>query len=154
MKPITRLRHYGLMLMGAALLGCGGSVPGPKEDLIPVSGTVKLGGQPTAGIQVAFVPVGLTAGQGAFAVTNDAGAYDLVHNATRLPGIGPGDYVVQFTKWVQPDGLPLPEKTAPHLVNAVNLIPPGWGGGGDAWPQTQIKVGRATTKLDFEIPAR
>jgi hypothetical protein len=154
MKPITRFRTGGLILMSVALLGCGGSTPGPKADLIPVSGTVKLGGRPMAGIQVAFVPIGSTAGQGAFAVTDDAGVYDLVHNATRLPGIGAGEYVVQFTKWVQPDGSPLPEKTAPHMVNAVNLIPPGWGGGGDAWPQTQIKVSPATTKLDFDIPAR
>jgi hypothetical protein len=38
------------------------------------------------------------------------------------------------------------------MVNAVNIIPPGWGGGGDAWPQTQIKVSAATPTLDFDIP--
>jgi hypothetical protein len=137
-----------------SLTGCGSAVTAPHEDLVAISGTVKLGGQPVAGIQVSFVPVGSTKGQGAWAVTDEAGEYELVHNATQQPGVAAGDYVVQFQKWVQLDGSPLPENTPPHIVNAVNIIPPGWGGGADASPQAQIKVSATTPTLNFDIPGR
>jgi len=143
-----------MLTLTFSLSGCGESVTPPHEDLVPISGTVRLGGQPLAGVHVAFVPVGMTKGQGASAVTDETGEYELIHNATQQFGVATGDYVVQFTKWVQPDGSPLPDKTPPHMVNAVNLIPTGWGGGGDAGPQTQIKVLTTTPTFDFEIPGR
>jgi hypothetical protein len=152
MTTWTRFAVATMLALTFLLPGCGESVTPPHEDLVPISGTVKLGGQPLAGVHVAFVPVGSTRGQGATAVTDETGEYELIHNATQQPGVAAGDYVVQFTKWVQPDGSPLPDKTAPHLVNAVNLIPPGWGGGGDAGPQAQIKVSTSTPTFDFEIP--
>jgi len=154
MTTLMRGVLASLLVLTFFLPGCGDAVTPPHEDLVPISGTVKLGGQPIAGVQVSFVPVGSTKGQGASAVTDETGEYELIHNATQQPGVAAGDYVVQFTKWVQPDGTPLPEKTPPHIVNAVNIIPPGWGGGGDAWPQTQIKVSEATPTLDFDIPGR
>jgi hypothetical protein len=154
MTTSMRFAVANILALTFFLCGCGESVTPPREDLVPISGTVKLGGQPLAGVYVAFVPVGSTRGQGASAVTDETGEYELIHNATQEPGVAAGDYVVQFTKWVQPDGSPLPDKTPPHLVNAVNLIPPGWGGGGDAWPQTQIKVLMTTPTFDFDIPGR
>jgi hypothetical protein len=70
MKTMTRCAIVGwVLMMPFFLAGCGDSAtPYPKEDLVEVSGTVKLGGRPVAGIQVAFVPTGSTAGQGASAV--------------------------------------------------------------------------------------
>src|SRR5882724_2691369 len=117
---MTRCKNAALLWMMLALLGCGGPAAPPKEDLVPVSGTVKIGGKPVAGIYVSFVPNGTTTGQGAAGVTDDEGKYELEHNATHEPGIPVGDYVANLSKWVMPDGKPLPKDTAPHMVNATN----------------------------------
>ena len=70
---ITRWTNAGLLLMTFVISGCGENVaPPPKLDLVPVSGTVKFGGQPTAGISVMFTPTGATKGQGASVVTDAA----------------------------------------------------------------------------------
>jgi hypothetical protein len=152
-KMMNRFTIAGLLSMTFVLLGCLDSVqPPPKEDLVPVSGTVKLGGQPTEGILVSFVPTGSTTGQGAIAVTDSAGHYELVHNATKKPGTAAGDYVVELSKWVMPNGEPLPKDKAPHLVGAANVIPPRWaeqipGGRGN-----EVKVLAGGTTRDFDIP--
>ena len=151
---MIRFANIGMLMTTLVLLGCGDSVPAPpKQDLVPVSGTVKLDGKPAEGVLVSFVPSGSTTGQGASAVTDAEGKYALVHNAMQKPGIAVGDYTVQLTKWVLPDGSPLPKDKAPHMVNAKNMIPERWGesapGGGNA-----VKVPAGGTTRDFDVPTK
>ena len=148
---MTRFKNVGLLWMAFTLLGCGDSVaPPPKEDLVPVSGIVKIGGKPAAGVTVAFVPNGTTTGQGSTGVTDDAGKYELKHNATQKPGIAVGDYMANLTKYVLPDGSPLPPDTAPHMVNAKNLIPRSWMERGDGGKILKVPAGGTT--FDFDVP--
>jgi hypothetical protein len=133
-----------------ALQGCGDSVPPPpKEDLVPVSGTVKIGGKPVEGVFVAFVPTGSTKGQGATGVTDAAGNFELEHNATHESGVAAGDYRANLSKWVLPDGSPLPADTAPHMVDAVNLVPASWS---EQSGQNMVKVTTGGGKFDFDVP--
>ena len=148
--------HAGLLLMGCVLAGCGEKVaPPPKEDLVPVSGTVKLGGKPMEGVLVAFIPAGNTPGQGATAVTDEDGHYELIHSASKEPGASAGQYTVQLSKWVTADGSPLPPDKPPHMAGGKNLIPDRWadkmgGAGGGQANQFSVPAGGAT--LDFDIP--
>jgi hypothetical protein len=147
---MIRYKNTGVLCLMFTLLGCGDSAsPPPKEDLVPVTGTVKIGGKPAVGIYVSFVPSGSTKGQGASGVTDEKGEFELEHNATHEPGIAAGDYQAKLSKWILPDGSPLPKDTAPHMVNAKNLIPESWekGSGGNT-----MKVPPGGTKFDFDIP--
>jgi len=144
------MTNAALLLMTFVVLGCGDSVPPPpKEDLVPVSGTVKVGGEPVEGVTVAYIPTGSTKGQGATGVTDSQGHYELVHNATQEDGVAAGDYTVQLSKWVMPDGSPLPKDKAPHMSGAVNMIPRRWG---ERDMGNQVKVPAGGTTKDFDVP--
>ena len=147
---MNRCKNFVVLGMTLTLLGCGGSSAPPHEDLVPVSGTVKLGGKPAAGVFVSFVPVGATKGQGASGVTDESGKFVLEHNATHKPGIAVGDYVANLSKWVMPDGSPLPKDKAPHMVGATNAIPKAWT---DGPGQNTSKVPAGGSTIDFDIPA-
>lgn len=136
-----------------ALPGCGESVaPPPKEDLVPVSGTIKIGGQPAEGVSVSFVPAGSTTGQGATGVTNKEGHYELIHGASQKPGAPVGEYTVNLSKWVMPDGSPLPADKPPHMVNAKNEVPDRWGEKMPGGRGNQVKVPAGGGTIDFDIP--
>ena len=150
LTTMNRYKNVGLLWMSFVLLGCLDSVPPPpKEDLVPVTGTVKIGGKPAAGVFVSFVPAGSTKGQGASGVTDENGEFELEHNATHEPGIAAGDYLANLSKWVMPDGSPLPKDTAPHMVDAKNLIPQSWTEGYGA---NIVKVPAGGTTFDFDVP--
>src|SRR5258708_35488040 len=104
-----RWTRAAVSVFGFLCVGCGESGPKPPiEKLVPVTGTVKLGGAPAAGIRVSFIPSGATSGNGAFALTDESGEYELLHNATQEPGTPAGNYSGQFSKFVMPDGTPVP----------------------------------------------
>src|SRR5258708_10145300 len=106
----TRWTRAAVSVFAFLCVGCGESGPKPRvENLVPVTGTVTLGGAPAAGIRVLFIPSGSTSGNGAFALTDESGEYELVHNATQEPGTPAGNYTVQFSKFVMPDGAPVPK---------------------------------------------
>jgi hypothetical protein len=151
---MNRTTLAGLLLMSFVLSGCLDSVPpAPKEDLVPVSGTVKVGGTPTEGVLVAFVPSEGTSGQGSSAVTDSAGHYELVHNASKKPGVPVGKYTVTFSKWVMPDGSPAPKDQPPHRTGAKNLIPTPRGGQGAGAQGSTVDVPAGGTTRDFDLPS-
>src|SRR5580658_5731270 len=92
----------GLLFTAFVFPGCGDKLPPPpKLDLVPVTGTVKLGGQATAGIRVTFVPYEQeTKGSGGTGTTDAAGKYELFYNsnADQKHGIPAGKYGVLFSK--------------------------------------------------------
>lgn len=74
--------------------GCGGSINADYSqlDLIDVSGTVTLDGQPLSGATVAFETRDGTFSSG---VTDESGAFDLMFN-TEQSGCLPGDKIVRI----------------------------------------------------------
>ena len=87
-----------LMIISAAVAGCGGAVKGAPK-LYRVSGTVTYKGQPVAGAKVMFMGDGTKAP--AVGVTDDAGRYSL----SSLAGSGAveGKHVVAIMKESEPD---------------------------------------------------
>ena len=152
---ITRWTSAGMLLMTFVLLGCGESVPPPpKLDLVPVSGTVKFGGQPTEGIRVTFTPTGNTPGGGSTAMTGKDGKYVLAHSTDQKPGVPAGTYTVKFLKSA---GIS-PNSSIKHEDLAENLIPPSWRGAPDnngmVDPHNMATVPAGGGTLDFDIPAQ
>ena len=86
-----------LALVGA---GCGGG-----DEKTPVSGVVKLDGQPVEGAMVTFVPAGAGKGQIASGMTDKEGVFRLT---TTTPGDGafPGDYKVTIVYAEAPEAPP------------------------------------------------
>lgn len=112
----------GLLLIVAGLSGCGAAGIQAPAVLAPVSGKVQLDGQPLAGATVYFAPRDQTGGQGAYAVTDADGAYELVHRSGQK-GIEPGTYTVKFSKVAMPDGSPIPAGKDAADVEAGEVLP-------------------------------
>jgi hypothetical protein len=142
-------------VLALALPGCGESVPPPpKEDLVPVTGTVKVGGQPVAGLILLYIPKGTTTGNGSFAVTGADGKYELLHNQTQKPGAQSGTYTVRFSRFLKADGSPVPLGESPYMANAMESIPSAWNEPGQAGAHNTVTVPAGGTTLDFDIPLR
>jgi hypothetical protein len=81
-----------------AFVVCFGCAPGNPLDTVIVKGTVKVNGQPTAGINVIFNPVsgdGISAG----GVTGIDGSYTLTSGANSVgSGALEGDFIPTFSK--------------------------------------------------------
>ena len=151
----TRRANAGLFLMIVVLSGCGESVPPPpKFDLVPVSGTIKLGGAPTAGIQVTFFPIDATKGAGATGTTDDAGKYELEYITDQEPGIPAGKYGVKISKFAAGASAELPPGFAP-AGGGKNLIPKEWNeiNPVTGQPGHIVTVPAGGSTFDFDIPA-
>lgn len=141
-----------LLLLGM-LSGCGGHSPEVPENLIPVTGTVKLDGEPRSNITVIFNPGKKTAGTGGYGVTDKDGKYSLTHRSNQ-PGIEEGEYVVTFSMMGLPDGSPIPEGKDAADVGAVQLLPEKYTN-----PNREMNLTIATVKapevtLDYEIKTK
>jgi hypothetical protein len=136
----------------AIVSGCAPSAP--VEELVPVSGTVRFGGQPTAGIRVLLVPDGATGGTGGFGVTDDEGKYTLLHR-TQKEGVPPGKYSVHFSRFLMPDGKPIPSDVSPFTSGGKESIPPKWSDPTQKGPHNSVVVPEdGKTDLDFAIPKK
>lgn len=83
-----------------ALIGCGSSGP----ELVEVSGTVTLNGQPAPGVVLTFIPEA-TGGSPSYGKTDARGYYQLMFTATRY-GALPGKHRVELhTTRLSPDEL-------------------------------------------------
>jgi hypothetical protein len=104
----------GVLLM---LVGCGSGVESPDfaKHLTPVFGQVLGNGTPVAGAAVTFIP-DQNKGAVAYAVTDDAGLFDLhtpISGATieEMHGAVPGRYRVIVSRILMPDGSPIAADT-------------------------------------------
>ena len=127
MRKIQRGLWPILSLLVLCLLpGCGGTVKGAVEKIVPASGTIKLDGSPAGGIRIRLTPINETKTVGgAWAVTKDDGSFTVMHWSNK-EGITPGSYLITFSKLVKPDGSPLGDKDSPAMVNAKEIISPQW----------------------------
>jgi len=105
------------------LTGCPDSGGVETPDLVPVSGTVKLDGEPVEGVSVMFGSAGVG--------ESDAnGRYELVFQGGSDEGVPVGDYTVTCEKWVMPDGSLFKSSTgdggeviSPEMADAKLAIP-------------------------------
>lgn len=142
-----------VILFAGMVNGCGGNSAEVPDELIPVSGTVKLNGEPASNITVIFNPGKGTVGTGGYGVTDSTGKYTVTHRSNKL-GIEPGEYVVTFSKMGLPDGSPIPEGKDAADVGAVQLLPNKYTN-----PNREMNLTIATVKspaatLDYEITSK
>lgn len=111
-------------LLFPTLAGCGSggrSLP----ELVPVTGTVTLDGEPISDLGVTFLPVGSTGGTGSSGVTDASGTYEL--KSEGQTGAPVGEYTVICSKFVTEDGslfVSGPDGLSPIEADAKELIPP------------------------------
>lgn len=145
---IMHLSKFAVALFAAAVVGCGGS------KYAPVSGVVKLNGQPYAKAVVSFQPMSTAdnphPGRGSSAYTDDTGRFVLVSDddqngavigkhRVRIMTRG-NDVVGQSPEGGTPDGAP--------ANRVVDPIPPEWNALSDK--EFEVPSG-GTDKADFDI---
>jgi 5-hydroxyisourate hydrolase-like protein (transthyretin family) len=108
-------------LLLAGIPGCGG---GAEVDAVPVSGVVKINGEPADRVAVAFFPQAASVGAestDASGVTDATGRFDLSIPITGQKGAMPGTYRVQFLAGdypkESPDGAPQVYEPIPPKYN-------------------------------------
>ncbi len=101
--------------------GCSGGGP-PPLDVFPVTGSVRLDGEPIGGVSVTFIPESGVAGGVGSAVSDDAGQFSM-KSGENLDGVPAGEYRVLFMKMTLPDGSPIPEGAMAADVGAENRLP-------------------------------
>lgn len=152
---ITASRFKITALCFAALLctGCGGSSDNAVPELMVVSGTVTLNGEPLTKASVIFSPQPGTQGNGGVGVTDDSGKYTLQHQSNN-PGIEPGKYDVTFSKWAMPDGSPIPQGKTAADVEAKDIIPEKFRTVTESGPKNVAEVKANGDTFDFELKSK
>jgi hypothetical protein len=137
-------------------MGCGESINYEVEGLVPVTGTVKVDGQPVANASVLFVPAGEGAtGTAASATTDATGKYELVTGEEGQKGAKPGTYRVVISQYLK-DGQPVapnPEKSPMDLMieGAKETMHANYSD--MAFTKLQREVPTAGGTIDFELKA-
>ncbi len=155
-KIIMGERRLSLLFaaMTFAVVGCGGG--GDNFKLVPVKGTIKVGGsEPFANGTVVFVPPDGAKYLGGTGVTDAQGNFVIRHIKGK-PGIEAGQYTVIFSLYKKPDGTALPdqskerEQVSPMELGGVQFVPPDYSGlKSTKYPTT---VSAAGGSFDFNIP--
>jgi hypothetical protein len=97
------LAALALAILGGTLVGCGAAGGSGGPPVFPVTGVVKVNGQPVAGADIVF---NLKDGSGSsFGRTDASGNYQLTTRRSN-DGAPPGDYLVVISK---ADGAPPPD---------------------------------------------
>jgi len=149
---MTNSRFQSFLLVAAAILvtGCGQQASNP--DLVPVSGTVHLVGQPLAGASVTFIAVGATPGEGATGITDEAGRYELAHFRAGK-GAMPGEYKVVISKRVMSDGSPIPAGTLSIAeLSTREVLPPRYSDYNNS--QLKATVIKDNPPIDLQVTSR
>jgi len=134
-----------------AVLGCGGP-DGDAPDLVPVSGTVTLDGEPVSGVMVNFFPEGPTTGSTlCYGMTDDSGRYELQDSQGRK-GTLTGKARVTCSKFVMPDGSPFTSdgEMSPEMAGAVEVFPPRYSDETRTELEVDVPAGGDTFDFDLE----
>jgi hypothetical protein len=141
------MRIHSVTTAGCAVLllvlaGCPGGPAREPLELVPVEGTVTLGGDPLVGASVMFG--GISVGE-----TDANGHYELAQGDRK--GCAVGEHQVVIEKWVMPDGSVYrsDEGISPMDAGATQQLPPKYA-------STELSELTATVpegggKIDFEL---
>ena len=103
---VTILAHFGCNRLPER--------PAGMPDLVPCTVCVTFGGQKLEGVGVVFEPKDTAAKPWPGGGKTDAEGRAVLKTAAYYNGIVPGEYIVQFQKYAEPemgtDGMPLPAK--------------------------------------------
>jgi len=102
-----------------AVIGCGS---GEQSDLVAVTGTVTLDGDPIGHTLVTFMPIESTPGHGGSATTDAAGKY-VAMTSKGKKGLPPGTYKVVVSRRLYRDGTPPPPDEKPIESQASETLP-------------------------------
>jgi hypothetical protein len=138
------------LLIAAAGCGQGGNTLTIPE-LVPISGKVLLDGKPLAAAQVFFLPKGTTGGQMCYASTGDDGSFALKY-VNGAEGCPKGEFVMQISKLLTPDGKPIPEGQTAADVAAVDIIPRRYKD--PESPMNSVMVSGPKTDFNIELKSR
>lgn len=131
-------------------VGCSDTSADFSEDLVTVTGTVTMDGTPVENATVTFLakegPSRSTA-----AITNAEGVYSMETSAAGF-GVLPGPYEVVVSKFMQPDGSPVPPETPPMDVGAVEQLPKKYSS--FALPTLSANVDPEGGLIDFELKSK
>jgi hypothetical protein len=110
-----------IFLLGLFFLGCTGGTSAIKTDSV-VGAITDVDGSPLAGASVNFSPVTQSAGNPAYAITDQNGKYQL-QTLLGKPGAGttPGEYVVTISK---SEMIPTGQKEKDSDGNMVDVLVP------------------------------
>lgn len=162
------------VLFAAVAVGCGKRVQQPTytDQLVPVTGIVKVNGLPAEGVEVTLVPemggggnsqgvparlaTGSTDGSGKYSLATPPSGPASARELARFQGALPGKYAATFHLWVAPDGKPWTPSgdltQGPVVSGAVEKLPPHLGNPASTPYQVEIKSGPNT--LDFELKTK
>jgi hypothetical protein len=118
---LERWAFYGCLIVFAMVFASCGRDPRLPE-LVPVSGTVTLGGRPLSGALVRFLPVGETRGSAAGGRTDAEGKYRLYSNRAE-EGTAVGEYRVTIE--MVPGGDPAADRTELVIPSDIPRAPQG-----------------------------
>jgi len=140
----------GIVLMLAAIAGCGG------RKIAPVSGTVTLDGQPYPNAIVSFQPIGTRAniepGRGSVGVTDEQGRFTLRYDGSGRSGAMVGKHRVRICTDLGSEPEPGEDKPAPPQgKRLVEPIPAEWHE--FSTKEFDVPAG-GTTKADFAIETK
>ncbi|MFH1266894.1 MAG: carboxypeptidase-like regulatory domain-containing protein [Planctomycetota bacterium] len=144
-----------LALACCTLLPVLGCEPGARDlpELVPVSGSVTLDGEPLQKAVVTFFPKGTTLGVGGAGATDASGRYELKTGAVE-PGVPVGEYRVTCSKMTLPDGSDYdPNSEIPPIdAGAVETLPARYSFDGETTLAGTVPSGGAT--IDFELTSK
>ena len=145
---------HGVWLVAiAALCGTAGCGTGAAK-LASVEGGVTLDGQPLAGAEVRFHPVGMTKGRGAVGRTDAEGHFRLIDVRQAAPGVISGEYHVTVSKRLLADGGEIDPNDPRPLVEipAKESLPPAYSQEGVTTLAATVPPGGTT--VDFALQRR
>jgi hypothetical protein len=147
------MRRIGIAGLGLALLAVGGCSGGGRK-LVPVSGVVKVNGEPAANLVVSFQPVGgeneENPGRGSSAVTGSDGRYALVYDGEK-PGALTGKHRVRIFPQVSGGGRGEAPEGGAGPAGPAAYIPPEW----NELSKVDFDVPeKGTDKADFDVPSQ
>ena len=115
------LKSIGCLILVSFLVGCGGT------ELAPVSGTLKINGEPAAEVEVTYHPDPNSGNSGKFAraVTNEKGEFTLVYQDGNLEkGVPVGTCLVTLrdlaAAYSSREEVPIPSRIPLKYTVAVN----------------------------------
>ena len=145
------MRRFSLLvLIVAGLSGCGESAPEVKlPPTVPVSGVVKMDGQPLSNATVTFIPQDQKGGPECMGTTDDTGKYTLKQRGG-AEGAPVGQHRVLISRMLRGDGSPIPADGAGEGGVATETIPPKYSQSDATTLTATVPEGGGEVNFDLE----